>query len=243
MEYLTRADGVKLAYHYRCGTGPALVFLPGYQSDMAGSKALALDEWAISRGAAMLRLDYSGCGESGGRFDDGTLTVWRDDALQLIRELIDGPVILVGSSMGGWLALLIARALGEQVAAIVGIAAAPDFTTWGFSDAEVAILQSEGRLVYTSDYGPEPRVTTREFWQSGQDNLILGAAIDITCPVWLIQGQQDEVVPWGIALKTAVLLRSDDVQTILVKDGDHRLSRPQDIALLLRTVESLLETL
>ena len=243
MEYLTRADGVGIAYHYRRGTGPTLVFLPGYQSDMVGSKAIALDEWAASRGAAMLRLDYSGCGESGGRFEDGTLDIWRDDALLLIRALIDGPVILIGSSMGGWLALLVARALGDQVAAIVGIAAAPDFTTWGFSDAEVAILKSEGRLVYTSDYGPEPRVTTRGFWQSGQDNLMLGAAIDILCPVRLIQGQQDDVVPWDIALKTAAHLRSVDVQTIVVKDGEHRLSRPQDIALLLRTVESLLETL
>jgi pimeloyl-ACP methyl ester carboxylesterase len=243
MEYLTRADGVKLAYHYRRGSGPTLVFLPGYQSDMAGSKAIKLDEWAGARGAAMLRLDYSGCGQSGGRFEDGTLNVWRDDAMLLIRELIDGPVVLIGSSMGGWLALLMARALGEQVVALVGIAAAPDFTTWGFSDAEVAILQSEGRLIYTSDYCPEPRVTTQGFWQSGQHNLMLGEAIEITCPVRLIQGQQDDVVPWDIAVKTSALLRSDDVQTILVKDGDHRLSRPQDIALLLRTVESLLETI
>lgn len=234
-----RGDGVRLAYNLQPGAGPTLVFLPGYMSDMEGGKALALDAWAAETGRAMLRLDYSGCGVSEGRFEDGTLTVWRDDVLHLIDTLTDGPIILVGSSMGGWLMLLVALARPGRVAALVGIAAAPDFTEWGFSDAQKAEIQANGRIEEPSDYGYDPYVTTLGFWESGQANLTLDGEIALDCPVRLLHGQRDPDVPWETSLRLAAELRSDDVQVRLVKDGDHRLSRPQDIALLIETVSNL----
>ena len=242
MDDLTRADGVRLAFDYRRGKGPTLVFLPGYASDMAGTKALALDEWAGRKGHAMLRLDYSGCGQSGGQFDDGTLDVWRNDVLTVIGLIEHGPLVLVGSSMGGWLMLLVARALGRQVKGLVGIAAAPDFTDWGYTDAEKGQLQKHGRIEQPSDYGV-PIATTLGFWQSGKANRQLTTDIPIDCPVRLLHGQNDADVPWDISMQLAAKLRSADVQVTLVKDGDHRLSRPQDIALLIATVERLLESL
>jgi pimeloyl-ACP methyl ester carboxylesterase len=234
---------MRLAFRRQPGKGPTLVFLPGYMSDMQGSKALALEAWAIRKGRALLLLDYSGCGESEGRFEDGTLDIWRDDALMMIDLLIRGPVVLVGSSMGGWLALLIARALPSQVVGMIGIASAPDFTEWGVSNEEKGRLAKYGRLERVSEYGPEPMVTTRAFWESGKANSLLHSEIAIDCPVRLIHGQNDPDVPWQISLDTAARLRSADVQTLLIKDGDHRLSRPQDIAVLLRTVSDLLEAL
>jgi pimeloyl-ACP methyl ester carboxylesterase len=242
-EWFGRADGVRLAFRRQPGKGPTLVFLPGYMSDMRGSKALALDAWAIRNGRAMLRLDYSGCGESEGVFENGTLDIWRDDVLLLIDLLIRGPVVLVGSSMGGWLALLIARALPSQVVGMVGIASAPDFTDWGFSDEEKGKLAKYERLERVSEYGPEPMVTTRAFWESGKANRLLQSEIAIDCPVRLIHGQNDPDVPWQISLDIAAKLRSADVQTLLIKDGDHRLSRQQDIAVLLRAVNELLEAI
>jgi pimeloyl-ACP methyl ester carboxylesterase len=242
-EWLARADRVRLAFRRQPGKAPTLIFLPGYMSDMQGSKALALEAWAIREGRAMLRLDYSGCGESEGAFEDGTLDIWRDDVLLIINLLIRGPVVLVGSSMGGWLALLIARALPSQVVGMIGIASAPDFTDWGFSDQEKGQLQKHGRLERFSEYGPEPMVTTRALWESGKANRLLQSEIAIDCPVRLIHGQNDPDVPWQISLDIAARLRSADVQTLLIKDGDHRLSRPQDIAVLLRTVRELLEAL
>lgn len=245
-QYVTRADGLRLACRYRPGivpdSGPALVFLPGYMSDMQGSKALALDAWAAAQGRAMLRLDYAGCGESDGAFEDGTLASWRDDARTVIDAILTkGPLILIGSSMGGWLALLLARDLGERVAGLIGIAAAPDFTQWGFSDAQKAIIERDGRLVEETPYGDQPYVTTRGFWDSGQANLLLERGIMIDCPVRLLQGQADTDVPWQTALRIAEHIRSADVQTVLVKGGDHRLSRPQDIDLLIKTISALLD--
>ena len=242
-EWLGRDDGVRLAFRHQPGKGPTLIFLPGYMSDMQGSKAVALEAWAIREDRAMLRLDYSGCGESEGRFEDGTLDIWRDDVLQMIDLLIRGPVVLVGSSMGGWLALLIVRALPSQVVGMVGIASAPDFTDWGYSDQEKGQLQKYGRLERVSEYGPEPMITTRALWESGEANRLLQNEIAIDCPVRLIHGQNDPDVPWQISLDIAARLRSADVQTLLIKDGDHRLSRPQDIAALLRTVCELLEVI
>jgi len=241
--WLVRADGVRLAYRHQPGKGPTLVFLPGYMSDMQGGKAFALEAWAIREGQAMLRLDYSGCGESEGAFEDGTLDVWRDDALLMIDRLIRGAVVLIGSSMGGWLALLIARALPSQVVGMVGIASAPDFTDWGFSDEEKARIAKYGRFERLSEYGPEPMITTRAFCESGKASRLLQSEIAIDCPVRLIHGQRDSDVPWQISLDIAAQLRSADVQTLLIKDGDHRLSRPQDIAVLLRTVQDLLEVI
>lgn len=235
---LTRPDRPALAYSLREGTGPTVVFLPGYASDMAGTKAVALDAWAAAQGRAMLRFDYSGCGESEGAFEDGTLTLWRDDALALIDAMTSGPLVLVGSSMGGWIGLLVAEARRERVAAFVGIAAAPDFTDWGFSQDEKMAIMRDGRIERASDYGA-PLVTTRSFWQSGEAHRMLHREIAVGAPVRLLHGQRDPDVPWHHSTHLASRLRSADVQTILVKDGDHRLSRPQDLDLLIATVASL----
>ena len=244
--YLTRPDKPALAYRYRPGRGPVIVFLPGYRSDMEGEKATALDAWAGREGRAMLRLDYSGCGASEGRFTDFTLDHWRDDVLDAIAAFAaGGPLVLVGSSMGGWLALLVALALPGRVQALVGIAAAPDFTDWGFSEDVVALLREEAKIEQPGDYSDEPHVTTYAFWESGQANRLLAkgerAEIAFDGPVRLLQGQLDDTVPTSIALRLSRAIRSADVQTILVKDGDHRLSRPGDIALLLGVVSQLME--
>ena len=238
-QFVTRPDGVRLAYRHLPGRGPTLVFLPGYKSDMQGGKAQALAAWAGDKGHAMLRLDYSGCGESEGTFENGTLDIWRDDVLAVIAQAKVGPIILIGSSLGGWLMLLLAEALGDQVTGLVGIAAAPDFTDWDFDDADRATIAATGRIERPSDYGYEPMVITQGFWQSGQSNLRLTGKIGIDCPVRLIHGQCDPDVPWETSLKLAAALRSSDVQTIWVKDGDHRLSRDQDIALLIDVVAKL----
>lgn len=227
-----------LAYAHRVGAGPTIVFLPGYASDMSGTKAVALDAWAAEQGRAILRFDYSGSGESEGRFEEGTLVAWRDDALALIDAMTSGPLMLVGSSMGGWIGLMVAEARPERVAAFVGIAAAPDFTDWGFFADEKMKLLSEGRLERPSDYGT-PLVTTRAFWQSGEANRMLHREIAVDCPVRLLHGQRDPDVPWHHSTHLAGQLRSADVQTILIKDGDHRLSRPQDLDLLIGTVAAL----
>lgn len=235
----TLPDGRSLAFRFTPGRGAMLVFLPGYMSDMAGSKAQAVFDRAMAQGRACLLVDYSGCGESSGYFIDGTLSRWRDEVLALIEAQCDGPVVLIGSSMGGWLMLLVGMALGDRLAGLVGIAAAPDFTEWGYSEAQKAEL-AVGRSIFEDNpYGPEPTPTHGAFWRDGQANRVLGGKIDLTCPVRLLQGQQDPDVPWQTALHLAEALRSDDVQVVLVKDGDHRLSREQDIALLLRTIETL----
>ena len=241
--FLARPDGLRLAYRHRAGAGPTIVFLPGYMSDMLGGKAQALDDWAAREGRAMLRLDYAGCGESEGAFEDGTLSSWRDDARAVIDAIVpEGPLLLVGSSMGGWLALLLAQELGDRVAGLVGIAAAPDFTEWGFDEAQKAAMRRDGRIEEPSPYGEQPYVTTLAFWESGQALRLLEGPVALDCPVRLLQGQADPDVPWRTALRLADALRSADVQTILVKDGDHRLSRPQDIALLIATVAGLTES-
>ena len=234
-------DGRLIAFQFTPGAGPTLVFLPGYMSDMAGSKATAVFNWAVEQGRACLLLDYSGCGASAGDFADGTLSRWRDEVLALIAAKCLGPVVLLGSSMGGWLMLLVALAIPERVTGMVGIAAAPDFTDWGFSADEKAAIKSNGRLVrpLSPDYEGEPMSTSLAFWQSGQANRVLDDEIAVTCPVRLLHGQQDADVPWQTALRLAQALRSADVQVTLVKDGDHRLSRPSDITLLLRTIAAL----
>lgn len=208
-------------------------------SDMQGGKAQAIWQWAQENGRAMLRLDYSGCGESEGDFADGTFEQWRDDVLALVDAVVTGPLILVGSSMGGWLMLLVAQALGSRVQAMVGIAAAPDFTDWGFSDEEKAVIADRGVLFQQSDYGYDDMPTYRAFWQSGEANRQLMGPIAIDCPVRLLHGQSDRDVPWQISVKLAASLRSSDVQVLLVKDGDHRLSRDADIALLIQTMAGL----
>ncbi len=231
--------GRRIAFRLTQGRGPAIVFLPGYMSDMAGSKATALFDWARREGRACLLLDYSGCGESDGDFADGTLSRWRDEVLALIDAQIDGPVILAGSSMGGWLMLLAGEALGTRLHALIGIAAAPDFTRWGRSADDAARLAAGETVFDPNPYGPEPTPLHPAFWADGQANLLLGREIAIDCPVRLIHGVRDDDVPWDISQRLLAALRSRDVHLTLVKDGDHRLSREQDIALLLHTARSL----
>jgi pimeloyl-ACP methyl ester carboxylesterase len=233
-DYLDRG-GRRLAFHRREGAGPTLVFLPGYRSDMEGSKATALDAWAETQGRAMLRFDYGGCGLSEDSFEAQTLADWRDDALAMIDSL-EGPVVLIGSSMGGWLMLLAALARPERLAALVGIAAAPDFTDWGFDEAQKRTIREQGRLEEHSPYGDSPYVTTRAFWESGETLKLLGGDIPISCPVRLLHGLADADVPWRVSLRLMERLGSADARLTLVKDGDHRLSRPGDIALLIDTV-------
>jgi pimeloyl-ACP methyl ester carboxylesterase len=217
--------GRSIAYRLRQGHEPTLVFLPGYASDMEGTKALALDAFAQRRGLAMLRFDYSGTGSSEGRFEDGTLSAWLEEALAAIDQLTSGSLILIGSSMGGWIALHLALLRPERMRALAGIAAAPDFTDWGFADGSEAERQ-----------GLAPG-----FWQSGQQLLLLDKPIAIDCPVRLIHGEQDEEVPLDVAFRTMRAIRSADVQLSVLKGGGHRLSEPHQIDAILRTVGELLE--
>ncbi|VVS96989.1 Pimeloyl-ACP methyl ester carboxylesterase [Sphingomonas sp. EC-HK361] len=231
----------RLAYHLTEGAGPTVIFLPGYASDMEGTKALAIEAWAKAQGRAFLRFDYGGCGQSEGRFEDQSLADWLADTLAMIDEAVTGPVVLVGSSMGGWLMLLAAKARPDRVVALVGIAPAADFTDWGFSTEEKAYIMQHGRLERPNAYGPAPTVYTKRFWSSGEANRLMFGEIAYDGPVRILQGQRDPDVPWHRAPRLAELLRSADVQTWLVKDGDHRLSRDADIALLIRAVEDVLD--
>jgi len=227
-----------LAYHLTVGKGPPVLFLPGYASDMEGAKALALEAWAKASGRTFLRFDYAGCGASEGTFEEQTLTGWRDDALAML-DLFSEPAILVGSSMGGWIALMVARDHPELVAGLVGIATAADFTDWGFSmDEKMALLQN-GRIERASPYSDQPTVFTSRFWQSGEGARMTAASIDIFCRVRLIHGLGDREVPVDRTMHVLNLIRSADVHAVLVKHGDHRLSRDEDIALLIRTIEGL----
>lgn len=233
----------RLAFHLTDGAGPTVVFLPGYASDMTGSKAMALDAWAARAGRRFLRFDYAGCGASEGAFEDQTLADWLGDVLAMLDEVVRGPAVLVGSSMGGWLMLLAARARPDQVKGLVGIAPAPDFTDWGFSTDEKMTILQQGRLERPNPYGPAPTVYTRGFWASGEANRLMSGTIPVDGPVRLLQGQADADVPWHRTPHLATLLRSADVQTWLVKDGDHRLSRDADIALLIRAVDEVIASL
>ncbi|MCK0129634.1 alpha/beta hydrolase [Erythrobacter sp. F6033] len=231
-------DRRKIAYRHTSGSGPTLVFLPGYMSDMDGGKATSLFAEAKALGRSCLLLDYSGCGASSGDFADGTLSKWRDEVLALIKAHATGPILLIGSSMGGWLMLMVAEKLGDRLAGIVGIASAPDFTEWGRSEADQAKLLA-GETVYDENpYGPEPTPMHPGFWADGQANRMLDSEIAIHCPVHLLHGQRDADVPWEISMRLSKALRSDAVQVTLVKDGDHRLSRDSDIALLKAAVSS-----
>lgn len=233
------SDGRRIALRHAPGTGPTLIFLPGYKSDMAGGKAQALFDWAVANGRACLLLDYSGCGASSGDFAGGTLSRWRDEVLELIEAQVEGSVILVGSSMGGWLMLLAGLALGSRLAGLVGIAAAPDFTDWGYNASQKQVLRQGGTVFEDNPHGPEPTPTHGAFWTDGEANRLLSGPIALDCPVRLLHGQADRDVPWQTSLRLAEALRSSDVQVALVKDGDHRLSRPADVALMLRTIANL----
>ncbi len=240
---LDRGDGVELAFAHLPGRAPTVVFLPGFMSDMTGDKALALQAFCAATGQACLRLDYSGHGASAGRFEDGTIGTWTNDALHLIDHLAPGPIVLAGSSMGGWIALNVALARPTRVTALIGIAAAPDFTEdlmWdSMAPPARAALARDGQLRVPSEYGGG-QIITRALIEDGRTRLLLRAPIAIGCKVRLLHGQHDPSVPWETSLRLASRLTSADVQVTLVKDGDHRLSRPSDIALLTRTLAALL---
>jgi pimeloyl-ACP methyl ester carboxylesterase len=225
----TLYDGRRIAFRLTPGAGPCLVFLPGYMSDMSGSKATALFAEAKDKGRACLLLDYSGCGASDGAFADGMLSRWRDEALALIESYVAGPVLLVGSSMGGWLMLLVAEHLKDRLAGLIGIAPAPDFTRWGYTEEQRAALVAGETILEENPYGPEPTPTHPKFFADAECHLRLDSAIDLACPVRLIHGKADADVPWAISLRLRDAIGSGDVQVTLVEDGDHRLSRPSDI--------------
>ncbi len=247
-DILTGTTGARIAYHKTPasssgGARPGLVFLGGFQSDMTGTKALALETHARGRGQAFLRFDYQGHGASSGAFEDGCIGTWYQDALDAIDSLTEGPLILIGSSMGGWIALLAALARPTRVAGLVGIAAAPDFTQgmWqGFDPEARRKIEQEGRYSMPSDYdSEEPYVITRTLIEDGRKHCLLAGPIAIHCPVRLLQGIADTAVPWETALRIAERLESEDVEITLIKDGDHRLSGPTDLARLFRTVDAL----
>ena len=242
-ENMTSSQGRRLAYRFSTPrSGLTFVWLSGFKSDMSGSKVTVLETWAKAQGHGFLAFDYSGHGVSGGAFEDGTISAWRDDALAAIETLTRGPLVLVGSSMGGWMALLSALALQDRVAAMVLIAPAPDFTQklmWPeFSPEQQAEIMEEGRTLRPSDYG-DPYPITRDLIEDGRQWALLDAPITLTMPIRILQGMQDPDVPWQHAFKLVDALQSDDVVFSLIKDGDHRLSRDQDIDRLVTTCESL----
>lgn len=240
---LDRGDGVELAWRRRAGRGPGVVFLGGFNSDMTGTKAEALSALCAAQGRAFLRFDYSGHGASGGRFIDGTIGRWAADAACVIDALTAGPVVLVGSSMGGWIALLLAARLRPaRVAGLVGIAAAPDFTRRigeGLAPEARAAIDRDGVWHRPSAYG-DPTPITCALLREGERHVLLDAPIPLAIPVRLLHGQGDPDVPWQLSLTVAERIAGPDVAVTLVKDGDHRLSRPQDLALLCRTLAALL---
>jgi pimeloyl-ACP methyl ester carboxylesterase len=241
LAYLTSSHGQRLAYRKRAGRQPTLLFLPGYASDMDGAKALALDAFAAQHGIAALRFDYSGTGSSGGQFEQKTLDTWLREARAMADELTAGPLILIGSSMGAWLALHLAMEIPDRIRALVGIAAAPDFTEWGFTPEQQSALLRDGRIERPSAYGGDSQVTSRAFWESGQSMLLLDQPIAVECPVRLIHGSADQDVPLRVALRLTEQLRSADIQLNIIKAGGHRLSEPHEIEAIVRTVAALVE--
>ena len=242
---LTRDDGPSIAYHRSGGRAPGVLFLTGFMSDMTGQKALALDEFCRSRGHACVRFDYRGHGQSYGAFEEANIATWLEDALFVFDRLTEGPQVLVGSSMGGWLMLLLAKARPERVAALVGIAAAPDFTEdllRALTAEHGTEMAATGRVIVRSQYGDD-YIFTRGLLDSGRAHCVLTDVIPFDGPVRLLQGMKDDAVPYANALRLQAALTSDDVEVILVKDGDHRLSRDEDLARLTSVVGALLDRL
>lgn len=242
---IRRSDGATIAYHYTPGKSPGIVFLTGFKSDMTGDKALALEAFARARGQAFLRFDYTGHGASSGRFEDGTIGQWTDDAVFVLDRLTTGPQVLVGSSMGGWLMLLAALKRPARVVGLVGTAAAPDFTEdllWkAFNDEQRAALLRDGLVPVPNCYDEEPYVITRQLIEEGRRHLLLHDVIPLAVPVRLIHGTDDRDVPWLTSIRLAEKLASDDIEITLVKNGDHRLSAPKDLERLCVVVGRLLD--
>jgi pimeloyl-ACP methyl ester carboxylesterase len=243
-------EGVRrrIAVRAREGAAPGLFWLGGFHSDMKGTKAIALDQWAAEHGRACVRFDYSGHGESGGAFIDGTIGRWLEESVAVFGQFCTGPQVVIGSSMGGWMALLLAREIAKQsasrasLAGLVLIAPAPDFTEelmWkGFSGEARRDIETKGVWLRPSEYG-EPYPITRTLIEEGRNHLLLGSAIEVGCPVRILQGAQDPDVPWKHAFALAHRLPSDDVVLTMIQDGDHRLSRPQDIARIIAAVAEI----
>lgn len=246
-QILTRPHGATIAYNRLAGNSPGVVFLSGFMSDMQGTKALALEQHCKERGQAFLRFDYSGHGQSSDAFVDGTIGAWARDAIDAIEQLTEGPQVLVGSSMGGWIMLLAALALKDRVCGLIGLAAAPDFTEDlienELTGEQRQMMARDGFVEVACDYGDDPYTITQRLIDDGRDNLLLGGDIALTQPVRLIQGLKDNDVPWATALKLQEKLLSSDVEVTLVKDGDHRLSEPADLKRLNAILDSLLDTL
>jgi pimeloyl-ACP methyl ester carboxylesterase len=240
----------RIAVRARAGSGPGLFWLGGFNSDMRGTKALALDAWAAEHGRACIRFDYSGHGESGGAFIDGTIGRWLEEVVAVFGQFAQGPQVVIGSSMGGWMALLLARALADRdakeatLAGLVLIAPAPDFTEqlmWNaFSDEVREEIRTKGVWMRPSEYGDgTPYPITRALIEEGRNHLLLGSAIEVGCPVRILQGAQDPDVPWQHAFALAHRLPAEDVVLTMIQDGDHRLSRPQDIARIMAAVAEM----
>ncbi len=242
---LTRGDGATIAYHKIEGDAPGVIFLGGFKSDMTGTKATTLEAFCRDRGRAFLRFDYFGHGQSSGPFTDGTIGRWAADTLAVLDELTDGPQVLVGSSMGGWLMLLAALARPGRVAGLLGIAAAPDFTEklmWQhFSPAVRAELEQDGIHYQPSDYEDGPYAITLALIEDGRRHQVLGRPIAVHCPVRLIHGMKDDAVPWEHAALLSEALLSEHVTLALIKNGDHRLSRQGDLDRMCRTLDRLCE--
>ena len=241
---LTRRDGATIAYRRSLGKGPGIVFIHGLRSDQSGSKALAIEAHCAEQGRAFLAFDLYGHGASSGRFEEGSIGLWCEDVVAALDALTDGPQILVGSSLGGWLMLLATLRRPEKVAALLGIAAAPDFTEdlmlQEFDDEQRQALAQHGQVMIEDCYGGEPYAITRHLIEEARSHLLLREEILIDCPVALVQGQQDPDVPWDTALRLAECLSSEQVTVTLVKSAGHRLSEPDNINLILQTLERLL---
>jgi pimeloyl-ACP methyl ester carboxylesterase len=240
---LPRPGGASIAYRKCSGRSPGVIFMGGFNSDMTGTKASALEAACREAGRAYVRFDYSGHGESSGEFADGTIGSWSEDAIAVLDAASEGPQVLVGSSMGGWIMLLAALARPQRVAGLVGIASAPDFTEelmWRRFDDDVRRrLEDTGVYHRPSEYGDDPYPITMKLIEDGRRHLLLERPIAIHCPVRLLHGMKDEDVPWTTAPRIAEKLLADDVRVLVIKDGDHRLSRDQDILRLCVTVEEL----
>ncbi len=234
-DYLDTPSGRRIAYHRSEGGGPGIVFLGGFRSDMTGTKAVHLETWARALGRAFLRFDYSGHGQSSGRFEDGCIGDWAEDAVSAVAALTEGPQVLVGSSMGGWIAFLMARQMPQRVAGLVGIAAAPDFTEDGFwaefDAAQRATIEREGRLELPSEYSDDPYVITRRLIEDGRRNLVLRAPLALPFPVRLLQGTADADVPTEVPQRLMDHAQADDMRLTLVKGADHRFSSADCLAL------------
>ncbi len=245
--YLQRKGESKLAYKRLAGRKPGIVFLGGFRSDMTGTKALALEAHARRGGHAFVRFDYFGHGQSDGDFTEGTIGLWLEDAIAVLDELTEGPQVLVGSSMGGWLMLLAALARPERVAALIGLAAAPDFTQdlmWDvFPEDRRRALMESGQVLEHSEYSEDATPITLKLIEEGRHHLLLRERIPIDCPVRLLHGMADPDVPWQTSPRLAKALASSDVEVTLLKDGDHRLSTPRDLDRLTGTLDSVIETL